>query len=158
MLSTFSFEPYFKSYRWFTEWSLEFLEIAKRPLSPSPTSLLCSRRRPPTAPPAGAGESLPGHYSASRWHPRVALLLLSLLLPRAGAPRPCHARRRVQKHPRRRHLAVAVESPLQWPPSSSSERPSPTNTPETNSYRPFALSSLPHRRTPPPLHPVRRQA
>ena len=96
-----------------------------------------------------------------RWRPRVADDLLPLLLPRAGAPRPCHARRRVQKRPRRRHLAVAVESPLQWPPSPSSERPGSTNTPETNSYRPFSLSSLPRRRTPPPpclnpgeLHPA----
>ena len=146
----------------FSPWN--FWKLQNRPFLPPPPPCSVSRRRPPTAPPAGVVERLPGHpghYFASRCHPRVAPELLPLLLPRAGAPRPCHARRRVQKRPRRRHLAVAVESPLQSPPSPSSERPGSTNTPETNSYRPFSLSSLPRRRTPPPpclnpgeLHPA----
>ena len=85
MLGTFSFELWFKSYRCFTVGSLELLEIAKSPLSPSSPSLLCfsppatdstARRRLP---------GFPGHYFAVRWLPRVAGELLPLLLPRAGA-------------------------------------------------------------------------
>ena len=89
MLGTFPFELYFKSYCLFTEWSLEFSKIAKRPLSPSPTSLLCFSPPPTDSADAGTVERLPGHpghYFASRWHPRVALLLLPRLFPRAGAP------------------------------------------------------------------------
>ena len=161
MLGTFTYELWFKSYHCFTVGSLEFLEIANLSLFPSPPPCSASRRRRHRQRRRRRLLGFPGHYFAVRWHPRVADDLLPLLLPRAGAPRPCHARRRVQKRPRRRHLAVAVESPLQWPPSPSSERPGSTNTPETNSYRPFSLSSLPRRRTPPPpclnpgeLHPA----
>jgi hypothetical protein len=70
MLVTFSFELYFKSYRWFTDWSLEFLEIAFRSLSSAPACLLCFPRRrtaPPAASPANSNFAF-----ASRWHPRVA--------------------------------------------------------------------------------------
>ena len=53
MLGTFSFELYFKSYRWFTEWSLEFLEISFGSFSPSSSSSALSHRRPtvPRRPP-----------------------------------------------------------------------------------------------------------
>ena len=78
-------------------WNFQKLQNDPYPLPPPPCSV--SRRRPPTAPHAGAVESLPGHYFASRCHPRVAPELLPLLLPRAGAPRPCHARRRCPEAP-----------------------------------------------------------
>ena len=45
MLGTFSFEIYFKSYPCFTFWSLEILEISKRPFSPSSSPSALSRRR-----------------------------------------------------------------------------------------------------------------
>ena len=61
MLGTFSFEPYFKSYRWFTDWSLEFLEIAFRSLSPSSNSFLCFPPPPLCSAVDGAMKSLPGH-------------------------------------------------------------------------------------------------
>ena len=48
MLDTFSFEPYIKSYHWFTFRSLEFSEIAFRSLSSSLACLLLCF--PPTAP------------------------------------------------------------------------------------------------------------
>ena len=69
--------------------------------------------------------------------------------------------RRAQNLPDGRHLAAAVERPLQSTPPSSSERPRTTRVPELDFARPFALSSLPRRRTPPPpclnpgeLHPA----
>src|SRR6185369_8811425 len=77
---------------------------------------------------AGAGESFPGHYSASRWHPRVAPLLFPLLLPRAGVPRPCHAPRSFQSRLDGRHRDAAVGSPGQSPPPSPHARPSNKGT------------------------------
>ena len=65
-------------------------------------------------------------------------------------PRPSHAPRRFQSRPGGRHRYATMDSPGQRPPHPSSERPSPTRTPEVDSIRSFALSSLSHRRTPPP--------
>ena len=63
---------------------------------------------------------------------------------------PCHAPRRFQSRPGGRHRDAAVERPLQSTPPSSSERPSTTHIPGLDFVHPFALSSLPRRRTPPP--------
>ena len=88
MLGTFPFELWFKSYCWFTEWSLEVLEISNRTLSHSSSSLLCfsppptdsaarrrrgepsrpplcfalapTRRAAPPSPPVASRLSLPG--------------------------------------------------------------------------------------------------
>ena len=60
MLGTFPFELWFKSYRCFTVGSLEFLEIAKLPLSSTSTPLLCSAPPPTDGTDAGAVERLPG--------------------------------------------------------------------------------------------------
>ena len=138
--------------------SLEFLEITKRPLSPSPTSLLCSRRRPPTAPPPASWRGFPAINSpragthASR---RSSCPACCLALEHS---RPSHAPRRFQSRPGGRHLAVAVDSRGQLPPHPSSKRPSATRTPEVDFVRPFALSSLPRLRTPPPPRSKPRRA
>ena len=73
-------------------------------------------------------------------------------------PQPCHAPRRFQSCPDGRHRAAAVERPLQSTPPSSSERPSTTHTPGLDFVRSFALSSLSHRRTPPPPRSKPRRA
>ena len=67
-------------------------------------------------------------------------------------PQPCHAPRRFQRRPDGRHRDAAVERPLQSTPPSSSKRASTTHTPGLDFVRSFALSSLSHRRTPPPPH------
>ena len=121
---------------------------------------LFSPPTPPTAPPP----------TPSR--PFRPLLRRALAPTRRGRPPPscclalalffpCHAPRRFQNHPVGRHRDAAVERPLQSTPPSSSERPRTTRVPELDFARPFALSSLPRRRTPPPpclnpgeLHPT----
>ena len=151
MLGTFPFELWFKSYRWFTEESLEFLEIAKSPFS-STTPLLCSHRRPPTAPTPAPWKGFPAavfrragpHASRRSSSPSCCLAL--------EPPRPCHAPRRVQKHPCRRHLAVAVERPLHSPPLFSLARIRTRELSLIFSPRPLALSLPRHPGTPPPLH------
>ena len=121
MLGTFSFEPYFKSYRWFIVGSLEFLEIAFRSLFPFPClSLSALSRRRCRAPPARRAGSPPANSNfafASRWHPRVAPNLLHRPLPRAGA---LSTLPRAPAEPSSRHLAVAVASLLQSPRALSS--------------------------------------
>ena len=146
MLGTFSFEPYFKSYRWFIDWSLEFLEIVfgsfffHLQLLP-----LLSCRRRCAAPPAVDGRPRP--RSASCWLPRVALMLPTALL---GLRWSLPASPRRPEPPRGRHLAATVEGPLQHPRASSLARTSTTSTPASYSSPPFAFSVLPHLRTPPP--------
>ena len=100
MLGTFSFEPYFKSYRCFTVGSLEFLEIT---LSPSPTSLLCSRRRPPTAPPPASWRVFPAINSPRAGTHASRRSSSTALLPRAGAPS--------LRHAAQNHLAAATATP-----------------------------------------------
>ena len=161
MLGTFSFELWFKSYRCFTVGSLELLVIAKRTFSSTSTPCSASRRRPPTAPPADAFPAFPAitspcagfHASPASSSPACCLALAPP--PLATPPRSA------QNLPDGRHLAAAVERPLQSPPLPSSERPSNRGTPATQSPRSLALSSLPHPRTPPPprlnageLHPA----
>ena len=140
MLGTFSFEPYFKSYRCFTVGSLEFLEIAKQPFLPPPACLLALFLPAAAVQVAGAVESLPGHVlrragaHASRCSSSTALGCA--LVP----PLQCHA---AQSRPRGRHLAAAVASSLQRRPPSPSARTSLTKTPEIHSSHSFAFSSLP---------------
>ena len=62
MLGTFPFELWFKSYRCFTVGSLEFLEIAKLPLFPSPPLCSVPRRRPPTAPTPAPWRGFPAAF------------------------------------------------------------------------------------------------
>ena len=102
--------PIFKSYRCFTVGSLEFLEITKRPLSPSPTSLLCSRRRPPTAPPPASWRGFPAINSPRAGTHASRRSSSTALLPRAGAPSLRHAPAEAS---RGRHPDTAVASPLQ---------------------------------------------
>ena len=154
MLGTFSFEPYFKSYRWFTDWSLEFLEIAFGSFFFHLQLLhLLSCRRRCAAPPAVDGRPRP--RSASRWLPRVALMLPTALL---GLRWSLPASPRRPEPPRGRHRNAAVERPLQSPTPSPSARTSTIKAPASDSSHPFALSSLPRHRMPPPLHPERWQA
>ena len=151
MLGTFSFEPYIKSYHWFTFRSLEFSDIANRlPFSFLPASLLpapLNRAAPPAASPANSNFAF-----ASRWHPRVA-------------PEPPHRPpssrwslpgrathpRRFQSRPGGRHRDAAVERPLQNPRVSSRAHPSLWRTPTLYSARSLSDSPLRRPRTPPPL-------
>ena len=152
MLGTFSFEPYFKSYRCFTVGSLEFLEITKRPLSPSPTSLLCSRRRPPTAPPPASWRGFPAINSPRAGTHASRRSSSTALLPRAGAPSLRHAPAEAS---RGRHRDAAVASPLHHPRTSTRARPSIWRTRALYSMRSFTCSPLRKPRTlpPPPLPP-----
>ena len=143
MFGTFPFDLWFKSYCLFTEWSLEFLEIAKLPfLPPPPPALFLAavhrQRRPPAswrgfpAIPAITSPRAGTHASPRSSSPSCCLAL--------ELPRPSHAPRRFQSRPGGRHRYAAVDSPGQRPPHPSSERPSPTRTPEVDSIRSFALS------------------
>ena len=158
MLGTFPFELWFKSYRCFTVGSLEFLEIAKLPLSSTSTPCSVPRRRPPTpaswrgfpAFPAINSPCAGSHASRASSSPSCCLAL-------EPPPLATHPRR-AQNLPDGRHRDAAVERPLQSTPPSSSERPSTTRAPEIDSVHSFALSSLPRLGTPPPLHPEPRRA
>jgi hypothetical protein len=148
MLGTFSFEPYFKSYRWFTVGSLKFLEIAFGSLFPF-LQLACLLLLPPPLCSAAARRGGPARPPpASRWHPRVAPNLLHRPLPRAGA---LSTLPRAPAEPSSRHLAVAVASLLQSPPLSPRVRTSITSTPSFHSACSFTCSPLRRPRTPPPL-------
>ncbi|KAG2603803.1 hypothetical protein PVAP13_4NG013060 [Panicum virgatum] len=81
---------------------------------------------------------------ASRTPSSPSCCLALELLGRATHPR-CF-----QSHLDGRHRDAAVERPLQSPLLSSSEHPRTTRVPELDFVRPFALSSLPRSRTPPP--------
>ena len=155
MLGTFSFEPYFKSYPCFTFRSLEISEIAKQPVFPFPclpTCLLTAAVQSAARPPWRA--TSPRHLLPASFHAsRLSLPLPSF--PRAGASL---AVLRRPEPPRGRHLAVAVARPRQRLPPSPSARTSLTRTLELYSSCSFAFPSLSRSRTPPPLHPERRQA
>ena len=97
MLGTFSFEPYFKSYRWFTIGSLEFLEIASRSLFPF-LQLACLLLLPPPLFSADlAVEGQPGHLllragtHASLPTFSTARCLALVLSPLCHAPTPSPA-------------------------------------------------------------------
>jgi len=153
MLGTFSFEPYFKSYCWFTDWSLEFLEIADRstllPPHASLSASLFQRRRRVAAPPtAQAGPRPPParhgiHASRPDSTPPS--------FPRAGTSSPCHA---TPEAPAGYHLAAAVDGPLQHLGSPTRARHSTWRSPA--SFSPPCLTrSLPqtHRTPLPPPWP-----
>ena len=138
MLGTFSFEPYFKSYRCFTVGSLEFLEFTKRPLSPSPTSLLCSRRRPPTAPPPASWRGFPAINSPRAGTHASRRSSSTALLPRAGAPS--------LRHAAQNHLAAATATPPWRARCTTPERQlarAPASGEPLHSI-PHALSPIPH--------------
>ena len=146
MLGTFSFEPYFKSYLYFTVWSLEISEIATQSTFLLPSLLLCSappacRRAAHRSGPPPQRHLLPASFHASRPSFLAALALaLEASTPRHATPTsPCG-----------RHRDAAVAGPLQHPRAISHARMSTTNTAESYSSPPFAFSVLPHLRTPPP--------
>ena len=93
MLDTFSFEPYIKSYHWFTFRSLEFSEIAFRSLSSSPVCLSLLSLTADSATPPAAALGRPGQVRLRlrfTWRPRKLLDPLSLALeppPHATPPR-----------------------------------------------------------------------
>ena len=117
MLGTFPFELWFKSYRCFTVGSLEFLEIAKLPLSSTSTPLLCFAPPPTDGTDAGAVERLLGRLFPSRCRPRVAPEPPPSLLGFALAlSLPCHAPRTSSRPPPRRRrgeLAAEPQDPFQ---------------------------------------------
>ena len=99
MLGTFSFEPYIKSYHWFTFRSLEFSDIANRP----PFSFLPAPLLP--APLNRAARRLPGQLRL-----RLCFALAPTRRPGAAPPpsflaleppRPCHAPTQLPEPPRR---------------------------------------------------------
>ena len=154
MLGTVSFEPWFKSYCLFTVWSLEFLEIAKQPLSPSSSSLLCFPPPPLCSAVAGAVESLSGHVlSRAGAHasscPSSTAHCLALELPcRATLPR---AARRPP--PRRRGGKPAAEAA-----ALSSRAPGHYKSPSKLIRSPFRLLLTSRPQNTPPLHRERRRA
>src|SRR6185503_11645103 len=119
MLGTFPFELWFKSYRCFTVGSLEFLEIAKLPLSSTSPPCSVLRRRPPTAPTPAPWRGFPAfpaiNSSCSVAHasrgPSPPLFGFALALSS-----PCHAPRTSSRPPPRRRrgeLAAEPQDPFQ---------------------------------------------
>ena len=111
MLGTFSFEPYFKSYCLFTEWSLEFLDIANGSFffHLRPTPLFSAAGASPRRPPLWVA---PGPPLALRWPPHVAWKLPTAT---QTAPLPCrmHATppRTPHRPPPRRHRGWPTVEP-----------------------------------------------
>ena len=161
MLGTFLFELWFKSYCLFTEWSLEFSEIAKRPFSPSPTppalfSLLptdsaARRRRGEASRPSQPLLRLalsptrrpgaPPPPVASRWSPPA--VPRAPPSPEAPAPPP----------PRRRGGEPAAEAA-----ALSSRAPGHYKSPSKQIRSPFRLLLASRPQNTPPLHRERRRA
>ena len=114
MLDTFSFEPYIKSYHWFTFRSLEFSEIAFRSLSSSPVCLSLLSLTADSATPPAAALGRPGQVRlrlSFTWRPRK---LLDPLSPRAGVSTPRHATPA---------SSAAATSPSPWPAQCSTPDP-----------------------------------
>jgi len=131
MLGTFSFELYFKSYRWFTDWSLEFLEISFGSFSPSSSSSALSRRRPTLLRRAAAT----AHPDPNTGHLEVRTGAVKLPHPStiaAGAVRrPPAALGRPRPNPTSPPLHVASPqapgptAPVRWSSRPSPRRPEP---------------------------------
>ena len=158
MLDTFSFEPYIKSYHWFTFRSLEFSEIAFRSLSSSPVCLSLLSLTADSATPPAAALGRPGQVRLRlrfTWRPRK---LLDPLSPRAGASTPRHATPTSPEPPRGRHRDAAVASSPQSPSPRSRARLGTTNSPANHPLRLFPDSPTPDPGTPPPPSTERRRA
>ena len=171
MLGTFSFDPYFKSYRCFTVGSLEFLEIALRSFLPPPACLLALFLPAAAVQVAGAVESLPGHVlrhaGAHASHCSFSTALGCALEPPlqchaaqsrrmvATSPSPWHGQGRGHRPPLARARALQIpQKPnplallLSPRPHAQNSAAAPPRTPESS-----PPPRIRHSRAAPPLQP-----
>ena len=154
MLGTFSFEPYFKSYCLFTEWSLEVLEISNRPSSPSSSPLLCFPRHCCAAPSPAQGRAYPATFYVALARTRRAAAPPPPLAARWSLP--CSAtpsRAAAWSPPRRRRGPAKAEAA-----ALSSRAPGHYKSPSKLIRSPFRLLLTSRPQNTPPLHRERRRA
>ena len=116
MLGTFSYEPYFKSYRCFTVGSLDFLEIALRSFLPPPACLLALFLPAAAVQVAGAVESLPGHVLRRAGAHASRCSFSTALGCALEPPLQCHAAQS-------RRMVATSPSPSPWPGQGRGRRP-----------------------------------